>query len=111
LTQNGDKFAKVLIEAVDDGLLILGESARKAIYYHLEKEHSLKREEVLENLEVFAKGLEDMFGAGALVIEKSILANLHSKLGLKFEERKNCRFIDYLKKAKDAWLNKDETSE
>ena len=99
-----DEFAKVLIEAVDYGLRVLGESSRKAILYHLEIDYSITRAMIPEHAEAFAKGLEGIFGAGSLVIERSILKCLYSKLGLKYEEKKNCRFIDSLNKAKAMWL-------
>jgi len=107
--QTEDQFTKTLIEAVDCGLQLFGESARKAIYFHLERDHSITREKVPENIEAFVNGLENIFGAGALVIERSILRNLHSKLGLQYEEKKNFTFIDSLNRAREMWLNKRET--
>lgn len=89
--------------------MLLGESARKAVYFHLERDYSITREKVPENIEAFVNGLESIFGAGALVIERSILDNLHSKLGLKHEEKKDCKFIDSLNRAKEIWLNKSKT--
>lgn len=104
MPQTEDEFAKVLIEAVDYGLRILGESSRKAILYHLEKDYSITRAKIPERTESFAKGLEGIFGAGSLVIERSILKCLYSKLRLEYEEKKNRRFIDSLSKAKEMWL-------
>jgi len=109
MPQTEEEFAKILMEAIDYGLVFLGESARKAIYFYLESDYSLTKEKVPENAEAFVNGLENIFGAGALVIERAILRNLHSKLGLKYEENKNCRFIEYLKKTKEIWFNSHET--
>jgi hypothetical protein len=109
MPQTKDQFAKILIESVDYSLLLLGESARKAVYFHLERDYSITREKVPENIEAFVNGLESIFGAGALVIERSILNNLHSKLGLEHEEMKNFRFIDSLNRAKEIWLNGSQT--
>jgi hypothetical protein len=47
-----------------------------------------------------------MFGAGAAVIERSILEHLCSKLGVKYE--KDCKFIDSLNNVKKVWLNKHQ---
>jgi hypothetical protein len=104
--QPEDLWTKILIEAVDYGLLILGGSARKAIYFHLEKDYSLTKEMIPENMEAFVNGLERMFGAGAAVIERSILEHLCSKLGVKCE--KDCKFIDSLNNVKKVWLNKHQ---
>lgn len=104
MPQTEDEFAKVLIEAVDYGLQVLGESSRKAIFYHLEKDYSIARGTIPEHTEAFAKGLEGIFGAGSRVIERSILKCLCSKLGLEYEENRNDGFIDFLNKAKEMWL-------
>ena len=108
MPQTEDEFAKILIEAVDHGLRILGESSRKAILYHLERDYSVTKRKVPEHPEAFRKGLESIFGAGSLVIERSILKYLYSKLGLKLEENRNCRFIDSLNRAKGMWLENPE---
>jgi len=105
-----DEFAKILIEAVDQGLLFLGASAQKAIYFHLEKDYSVKKEKVPANVEAFVNALESIFGAGALVIEKSILKNLHSKLGVEYKEKKNLKFIDSLNTAREIWLNQRDAN-
>lgn len=104
MPQTGEEFAKILIEAVDYGLRILGESSEKAIFYHLEKDYFITKRKVPEHPEAFRKGLESIFGAGAIVIERSILEYLYSKLGLKHEENRNLRFVDSLNKAKEMWL-------
>jgi len=36
-------FEKLLLDAVDEGLAWLGESASRAIYYHLENDFNIKR--------------------------------------------------------------------
>ena len=98
-------FEKILSEAVDHGLLILGESARKSIYFHLDQDFSLQREKIPENPEALENALENIFGVGALVIEISIIKNLASKLGLKFEEKKSFNFVDSVNKLRKIWRN------
>jgi dsRNA-specific ribonuclease len=107
--QGQGSFEKVLIESVDYGLLILGESARRSIYFHLDQDYSLQKEKIPENPEAFADALESIFGAGSLVIEISILKNLTSKLGLKYEEKKDFSFVDSVNRVRKLWLNKNET--
>ena len=107
--QGQDSFQKILSEAVDHGLLILGESARKSIYFHLDQDYSLQREKIPENPEALENALENIFGVGALVIEISIVKNLASKLGLKFEEKKSFNFVDSVNRVRKMWLNKSET--
>jgi len=88
---------KVLLEAVDDGLqLILGDSGRKATYFHLQNVCSLMREDIPNNPSVFVLGLEKIFGGGAKVIEESIVKTFYCKLGIKYEEKKTATFADRL---------------
>jgi len=95
-------FDKLFIEAVDEGLDVLGESGRQMIFFHLEKSCSIKRHEIPKKPEAFAAGLEKIFGAGASVLEKLIVKNLYSKLGLKYEDKEERKFADYVKEADNA---------
>jgi hypothetical protein len=99
LPQTEYQLRQVLLEAVDEGLLILGESARKGIYFHLQNTVSLKREDVPDKPETLAEGLQKIFGAGAVVIEKAIVKSLYSKLGIEYQEKKNYCFLAYLNDA------------
>lgn len=103
MPQTEDQFKKILIESIDHALLILGTSIQKSIYFHLKKDYSLTRENIPENMEAFSNGLKSIFGAGGLVIERLILENLCLKLGLKYEKKKNFRFIEGLNRAREAW--------
>ena len=97
-----DQFSKILLDATDEGLLLLlGENSRKAVYYHLEKDYSLEKNDIPKKPESFADGLKKIFGAGSSVIEKFVLVSFYSKLGLKFEEKKRYGFADYIKGAKE----------
>lgn len=95
-------FEKLFIEAVDEGLDALGESGKYTIFFHLEKSYSIKKHEIPKKPEVFAKGLEKIFGAGASVLEKLIMKSLYSKLGLKYEDVESRPFADYVKYVKEA---------
>lgn len=96
---NPEDFKKVFIEAVDNGLLALGESPRNAIYFHLERNLKLKKEEIPEKVEKFLEGLENIFGPGSRIVEKVIVKDLYTRLGLEFEEKKNFEFQDYVRQA------------
>lgn len=99
----GEKdFEKLFIEAVDEGLETLGESGKQMIFFHLDKSYSIKKHEISKKPEAFAKGLEQIFGAGASVLEKLILKSLYSKLGMKYEDVENHSFAGYVKYIKDV---------
>ena len=103
-------FEKLFIEAVDEGLQTLGESGKHMIFFHLEKSYSIKRHEIPQKPEAFAKGLEKIFGAGASVLERLIVKSLYSKLGLKYEDMESRPFADSVKCVKEA-NNAKETRE
>jgi len=82
-----DQWKQQMLEAIDEGLLILGESSRKSVYFHLQTKYSLMREDVPNKPEVFVECLEKIFGAGAKVVEEAIAKSLCKKLGLTFETK------------------------
>ena len=98
------KFKRALLKAIDKSLnKILGETATQAIYFHLEQDHHLKREDIPDNLEDFLFNLQRIFGTGVLVIEKSIMENLYSRLSLnnktlslEYTDKEQFNFIDYI---------------
>ena len=53
---------KILLEAVDEGLLVPGEIVRAAIYERLERSYQIKRGEIPEKLETFHLALQDLLG-------------------------------------------------
>ena len=109
MPESYEDFTKILKDAVDHGLLVLGPSARKAIYFHLEKNYSITQDQIPENMKAFTESLARMFGAGAQVIERLILEDLQTQLGLIIEKSGDSNFLNCLDKAKEMYLDKTET--
>lgn len=61
---------------------VFGREATLLIYRHMERNYSLKREEIGEKIELFAHGLEDFLRSGAIVIERKILEDICQSSGL-----------------------------
>ena len=80
--------------------MALGHSVRKAIYWHLESEHGLKREDMADRLGDFVEALEGMLGEGAKVLERVMARRLYAKLGLTFKPIEGWNLVDYVKEAK-----------
>ena len=99
---NGVNFEKTLLRAVDDGLLLLGETPRKAIYYHLNENFQLERENIPQEIEKFARALNAIFGSGAGLIEKFIVKELYRGLKFNFEETENFEFANYVRQAEGS---------
>ena len=101
-----EEFRKQLSNYVIDHIIekslnqVFGETSTRLIYDHLESNHHLRREDIPENLEIFFSGLEEMYGFGAKLLEKLILKKLHTKLGLRYEEKEGYSFSDYIEELK-----------
>jgi len=90
-------FGKILLEAIDEGLEVLGEGGKYMVFFYLERKHSIRKHDIPRNPEAFVKGLEEIFGVGTDVLERIILKRICSKMGLRYEEREGQRLIDFLK--------------
>ncbi|MEM1563624.1 MAG: hypothetical protein QW161_02995 [Candidatus Bathyarchaeia archaeon] len=101
----GKSFDKILLEAVDEALGSLGESAKQSIYYHLEEKFKIPREEIPKRVEDFAEGLEKIFGVGARFLEILIMKRLYDRIGkpLEWDERKEFVFVNYIEAAKRSF--------
>ncbi len=97
-----DEFDRALLEAVDEGLLIIGDGVGHVIYHHVERSFNVRREEIPEKLDLFQKGLEALLGVGARVPEKLIARKLYDKLGVSFEEHEGWTLVDYVNRARST---------
>lgn len=96
------QFGHVVLEAVNEGLAVLGESYQVALCYHLESQYQVKSEEICNKIEAFDKALKGLFGAGAEIVSRQIAKSLYEKLGLSFREHMNWTLADYIDDAKKA---------
>lgn len=61
---------------------VFGREATQLIYKYLESKHSVKKDEIAQKIDIFAKGLEEFLNSGAYVIERKILEDIYSSYGL-----------------------------
>ena len=103
-------FEKLLTEAVDEALTSLGESAKQAIYFHLENKFKIAKKDMPYRLEDFADGLEKIFGLGAHFIEILIMKSLFEKIGqpLEWNQSKELVFVEYMAAAKQSFLKREK---
>jgi len=102
-------FEKLFLEAVDEGLAYLGESTSRTIYYHLERDFNIKKQDIPRKIEAFADAIEKIFGDGAGLLEIEIMKKLHEKVGDSFRcfpEEKDLVFTEYLNAFKLSYLTK-----
>jgi len=100
MKQKATAFEKILIDAVDEGLLMLGESGRDLVYFRLRHSYALSKENVPDHPEIFVECLGKIFGSGSKAIEKAIIKSLYRKLGWQYVEKKNFDFLECLNEVK-----------
>ena len=104
-----DEFNLVMLEAVDEALSFLGESAKRAIYYHLEEKFKIRREEIPIKIDDFAEAIEKIFGIGAKIIEMQVMKSLYKRIRHNFKyvpKEKDLLFTAYLKAVKNHFVRK-----
>ena len=112
LATKSQEFDKLLLSAIDEALNSLGESVKQSIYFHIENNFSVTRNEIPKNLAEFQGGLEKIFGTGARFIEILIMKNLHSKIGFPLKmESEQLEFVEYVDVAKESFLKQVHETE
>lgn len=98
-------FDELLLEAIDEALSSLGESARQSIYFHLEDKFKISREEIPNHIKEFADGLEKIFGIGARFLEIMIMKRLYAHIGqpLDWDEGEEFIFLNYVEAARRSY--------
>lgn len=93
-----NSFETALIEAVDEGFSLFGHSSKQAIYFHLENTFKIKKQEIPCKIEEFADAIEQIFGAGAKVIEIRIIEALHKRIQgfVHFPKKGELVFTEYI---------------
>jgi hypothetical protein len=76
----GKKFEQILLEAVDEAFLALGEPVKASIYSHLAARFIVPRQDIPYRIDDFSDALEKIFGAASKQLEILIMKTLHSKI-------------------------------
>ena len=103
-------FEKLLLEAIDEGFSTLGESSKVAIYFQLEKNFKIKKQEIPHRIEEFTNAIERIFGNGAQLVEIRIMKSLFTRVGCNFKSYQspaNLDFTEYIAAIKLAKNNDD----
>jgi hypothetical protein len=94
-----DEFNRLLLEVVDEVFSMLGEPAKQVVYKHLEKKFKIRREDIPNEIWMFSRAVEKLFGAGARLIEINIMRRLYEKTDDNFTyypEREELAFTEYI---------------
>jgi len=77
------RFEKLFPTILDQVLEnVFGEMGKETILRILDERYSLKSQKIVEDPTSFIQGLEELVGSGAQVITKSVVAQIHSKMGI-----------------------------
>jgi len=96
--ENFNKLLKIIDEELKH---IFREAVTSVIYNHLERNHSLKREEISEKLEVFIREFEEFLGSGAQVAQKITMQKLSSCLRVRCQGKGSYSFVDCVAEIKN----------
>ena len=100
MSSRSQPFEQLLLECIDEGLSVLGNEPRQALYQYLLTICSLPREEIPGRVADFAAGLRKSMGGASKVIERMILRKLFQKTGSSFRETIDTEFTEYVADAK-----------
>ncbi|RLG92238.1 hypothetical protein DRO34_02755 [Candidatus Bathyarchaeota archaeon] len=92
-----------ILKAIDKALTqVFGKEAVHIIYHYLEENHKVRKDEIVDKLEKFTKGLEEFLSTGAYPIEKKILEDIYSNYGLlrRLEYEKQAERQDFVNQVK-----------
>ncbi|HLC00101.1 MAG TPA: hypothetical protein VJL33_02110 [Candidatus Bathyarchaeia archaeon] len=105
-------FDVILLEAIDEALLSLGENVKLAVYSHLEFSFNIERREIPERIAEFSDALDRIFSLGARHLEVLFMRNLHLKIKLFCEWPTWCKwvisdvtFIEYVRLMKKKFVD------
>ena len=86
-------FDQILLEAIDEALLSLGENVKISIYFHLDDLFKIKKQEIPFRIDDFSRALTQIFGSGAQSLEIMFMKSLHSKLKLYCKGPSRCEWV------------------
>jgi hypothetical protein len=97
--QTENQLDKTIFEAVDDSLTSFGESVKQVVYYQLESNYHVKKQDIPRRIEEFVTAVEGIFGVGARLIEMKILETIYARTSgfTYFPEGQDLVFKDYVR--------------
>ena len=75
-----ETFDNILLEAIDEALVSLGENVKTAVYFYLRTTFNIERQEIPQRITEFSEALERIFNIGARHLEILFMRSLHSKI-------------------------------
>jgi hypothetical protein len=116
------KFDEYLLEAIDEALTSLGVPVKNTIYFQLENNFNIPKNEIPKKIDDFASIIHKIFGLGAKRLEMKILKNLYSKIMINIELAKyedllskwlidDISFVEYVYYTRNNYYNMQEKTQ
>jgi hypothetical protein len=88
LALQGKEFNDILVESIDETITaLLSQEVLNALYVHLEKVHSISKDEVPYRLETLFSTLQKTFGVtGSKTISRAVAKKFYAQLQLPFPD-------------------------
>jgi hypothetical protein len=93
------EFEELLLESIDDGLSMLGDSTKQAVYVCLQKTYKIKKQDIPNKIQRFTHAIERIFGPGAKLLQIQIMKQLYGRIRHDFEyfpENGELLFLEYV---------------
>jgi hypothetical protein len=84
-TEKGEveaEFDAILLETIDETLSSLGGAVKNAIYFHLQTNFCINKNEIPKKIYEFSNIIHKIFGSGAGRLEIKLMKTLHSKINV-----------------------------
>ena len=116
------KFNEYLIQAVDEALTSLGEPVKNTLYFQLENNFSIPKNEIPDQIDEFTNIMHKIFRLGASRLEIKFMKNLQSKIKISVETHgyeyplskwiiDDMSFTDYIKRTREDYCNCNKNAE
>jgi hypothetical protein len=104
--ENLGRLNVLLRESIDETISTLfSDQVVEALYVHLQKVHSISKNEVPDRLEALSSALEKTFGLpSSRTIGRAIARRFFVKLGLAFTNNLTRTLLDYVEDARSNYL-------
>lgn len=76
------EFDDILLETIDETLSSLGEPVKNAVYFHLQTNFCINKDEIPKKINEFSDIIQKIFGSGAGRLEIKLMKTLHSKINV-----------------------------
>jgi uncharacterized protein (DUF1499 family) len=97
-------FNQALLEAIEEGFLLLGKLPRQVMLENLEEYFRIKEKDISNNIAKFEDALETIFGSGAGYLERTIAQRLCEKLDLDVNDLENSGLVVCVDELKRQFL-------